>query len=134
MRVLKYNPTTGTFDQALYDLDAGGWQDPSSMTLVPGEAAYLDNLSAAPLALTFQGTRRTVLQPVPEHGLHYLSRQVPELGTFETIALRPPVTGVQYSIFGGGLTTYIYDEDLGGWAPAVPPPIPVGMGVVIEFP
>jgi formylglycine-generating enzyme required for sulfatase activity len=134
MSVSKFNPTAGTFDQAAYDPDSG-WNDPTSMTLSPGEAAFIDNKSGAPFELIFQGTRRTVLQPVPEHGLHYLSRQVPELGTFDTIALRPPVHGVRFNIFtGGGFVTYVYDADLGGWDPSEPPPVPIGMGVSIEFP
>jgi hypothetical protein len=49
MSVSKFNPTTGTFDQAAYDPDSGGWNDPTSMTLSPGEAAFLDNKSGARL-------------------------------------------------------------------------------------
>jgi hypothetical protein len=76
-----------------------------------------------------------VLQQVPLHGTNFLSRQIPEPGTFETIALRAPENGTTFFRFNGvGFDSWIFDIDAGGWMPGVPPLVPVGEGVVIEFP
>ena len=135
MTVSKFNPNTGNFDLAQYNANDGSWTDPTSLTLTPGEAGYVDNSSASPFTITFQGTRRMVLQQVPLHGTNFLSRQIPEPGTFETIALRDPESGTTFFRFNGvGFNSWIFDIDAGGWSPGVPPIVPVGEGVVIEFP
>src|ERR1051325_4212662 len=51
--VFKFNPTTGNFDQAAFDPDAG-WGDPTSMVLNPGEGAFVDN-GSDPFTLTLVG-------------------------------------------------------------------------------
>src|SRR5258706_1505975 len=42
LTVNKFNPATGTYQQAIFDPDSG-WADPTAMKLNPGDGAFLDN-------------------------------------------------------------------------------------------
>jgi hypothetical protein len=84
--------------------------------------------------VTFIGERVVNFSRALHRGLQLISRPIPELGTYETIALEPPVAFVTVSRANafGGYDIYTYDPDL-GWDPSEPMAA-IGEGLWVEVP
>jgi formylglycine-generating enzyme required for sulfatase activity len=130
----KLVPGTASFDTAVFDPDAGEWSDPTGMTLNPGEAVYVDNLSGAPVSVTFYGERVVNFTRPPLSGQHMLSNPLPEPGTYFAIVGSMPtgLVTVTRAREDGSSINYIYDPDAGGWSPEEPI-ADIGEGFVFDF-
>jgi hypothetical protein len=119
--VSKFNPTAGNFDLAIYDADAGGWSDPTSMVLNPGQAAFVDNATGNPLPLTFVGEVQLNSTLNIKAGLDAYSSVIPQAGDLNALQFpTPPGPMTLFKFNGSAFDPFIYDLDAGGWSPGVP--------------
>jgi hypothetical protein len=119
--VSKFVPATGNFDLAIYDVDAGGWSDPTSMVLNPGQAAFIDNATGSPLPLTFVGEVQLNSSISISKGLDAYSSVIPQAGDFNALQFpTPPGPITVFKFNGAAFDPFIYDLDAGGWSPGVP--------------
>lgn len=133
--VSKFNRSAGNFDLAIFDPDAGGWNDPTSMVLNPGQGAFMDNASGAPLPLTFVGEVQLSSTVNIQTGLDIYSSVIPQAGDLNAIQFPTPPAGV-LSLFkfnGSAFDTFVYDADSGGWSPSVPT-VAIGESFFIDNP
>lgn len=120
--VSKFNRATGNFDLAVFDLDAGGWSDPTGMVLNPGQGAFIDNATGGDLALLFVGEVQLTANVSISAGLGVYSSPLPIAGDLDALGF-PTTILCQVSLFrfnGRSFDTALYDPDVMGWSPAVP--------------
>jgi hypothetical protein len=125
--VLKYNPVTGGYVGDTADAtdedggpplpnDTNGWQNGGLLTLNPGEAAWFNNKTGAPLVLTFVGTvpsgtntvnlgigYNMISSPVPFSGDLCLNAQLTNYNDSDVL--------LTYSALTKAYTTFVVDED-----------------------
>jgi hypothetical protein len=126
----KYNNGSGTWSNAYFS--AGSWM-PGTLTLSPGEGAYLQ--SPTNFTLTVTGTPHVPVLPVsisPGH-LYLLSCQTNDIGTWDNIVGTGPADGTFAYTYNGGFTAYSYSTDDGFWTP-IAPSVPVGSALWIRTP
>ena len=126
----KYNNGSGTWSNAYFS--AGSWM-PGTLTLSPGEGAYLQ--SPTNFTLTVTGTPHVPVLPVsisPGH-LYLLSCQTNDTGTWNNIVGTDPQDGTLAYTYNGGFTAYQYSSDDGAWLPSAPS-VPVGSALWIRTP
>jgi hypothetical protein len=120
VRVSKFNPAAGNFQSADYDVDNAAWNDPNNITLNPGQGAYVDNVTGAPLPLTFVGEVQLTSSINVHVGLDIYSSVLPQAGTLNDIQFPVPTGNIRLLKFvNGGFVQYIFDTDQ-GWNPEVP--------------
>lgn len=128
----KWNAATRAFYEAAA-YNNGTWT-PWNVTLGPGEGALLESPQA--FLLTFTGTRRVPILPIPEayqEGVYLLSHQIPEPGTFEDITgVTPCGTVVLTRWVGGSQVAELYDAEVGGWPTGSSPVMSVGEAFFIS--
>jgi Immunoglobulin domain len=125
----KYNNDSGTWSSSCFG--AGAWM-PDTLTLSPGEGAYLQ--SPTNFTLTFTGTPHVPVLPVsisPGH-LYLLSRQTNDIGTWDNIVGTDPEDSTLAYTYNGSFRVYQFSSDFGGWYPA--PSVPVGSALWIRTP
>src|SRR5882724_9594278 len=143
----KWNTGLGAFDPQ-QNFNGGVWSDtstmlPSTVTLKPGEGAFLFN-PGAPTTLTFTGTANVPQLPLdPGCGTFYmLSRPTNGLGIYENITGLPPQDGTQVYVYDaaaqGDITQFIASYKRftfcgGGWLPSQPV-VGVGQSVFVRLP
>jgi hypothetical protein len=122
VRVSKFNPAAGNFQLAVYDTDAGGWSNPDNITLNPGQGAYVDNVTGAPLPLTFVGEVQLTSSLSIHKGLDIYSSVLPQGGDLNQLQFPIPGAGLTrlLKFTGTSFTEYQFDSDVGAWNPAVP--------------
>ena len=117
-RLYKFNNASQTWQAAAFTT---AWI-PGTITLSPGEGAFLQ--SPSNLVLTFTGIRRTPVLPlnIPSGFCFLLSRQTPDIGTFDTITGLTPRDG--NTVHKWNRTTATYNTFLfnaaGVWQPSAP--------------
>ncbi len=116
----KFNPSAGNFDQAAYDPE-GGWSDPTSMVLNPGQGAFVDNAGPA-LTLTLVGEVQLNSVVTIHPGIDIYSSVLPVAGSLPDILGFPvPLGSVTVCRFNGsGFDCYAYDLDINDWIPTRP--------------
>jgi hypothetical protein len=121
VRVSKFNPAAGNFQVAVFDPDTGGWNDPDNITLNPGQGAYIDNVTGAPLPLTFVGEVQLTSSLNIHNGLDIYSSVLPQAGDLNALQFPVPTGSIRLLKFNGtGFDQFIFDPDSGGWNPNVP--------------
>ncbi len=116
--VFKFNPSTGNFEQAAYDLDSG-WTDPTGMVLNPGQGAFVDNAGPA-FTLTLLGEVQLVSTLNIHPGLDIYSSVIPQAGPLPDI-LPVPTAALTICLFNGRtFDCYTYDLDANDWIPTRP--------------
>jgi autotransporter-associated beta strand protein len=101
-------------------LPALGWANPT-ITLNPGEGAFLCSCCATNFEITFTGLPRAeVAVNIPNGRCYLLSRQVPAPGTYDTITGFAPVGGAMAYTWNGVYTAYYFDPDDLTWYPSAP--------------
>jgi hypothetical protein len=100
-------------------LSFAGWADPS-MTLEPGEGAFVLNAGAAAMTVTFVGeVRQGSLTTSLPAGFSMASSQVPQAGALSTDLGFPGALGdLVYFFRNGGYETY--SQSFAGWSPSEP--------------
>jgi hypothetical protein len=124
LTISKFNPTTGSFNSAIYDTD-GGWDDPTSMVLNPGQGAFADNSTGAPQPLTFVGEVQLSSTVTIHPGLDMYSSVSPQAGDMAALGFPVPPGGIslfKYNPSAGRFDTFVYDPDNpgNGWDPIMP--------------
>lgn len=119
----KYNNGPGTWTVSIYSAGARRWLNGDSLTLSPGEGAFLD--SPRPFTLTFTGTPHVPVLPVSISSGHtyLLSRQTNDVGRYEDIvgAAPPPGTALyQWNRATARYDLYVFDEFDLLWTPSIP--------------
>ena len=135
-RILKWN--AGSFSIYTYD-SLFGWS-PSEPTVDPGEGAFL----YAPSAFdnTFTGAAHTPVLPVGmvPGQYYFLSDQVAEVGSWESIVGNPPIEGAKVFLYDtasqqtpavSNYVAYTYHD--GTWHPSTPS-IPIGVSAFFFVP
>jgi hypothetical protein len=121
VRISKFNAAAGNFQVAVYDTDAGGWSNPDNITLNPGQGAYIDNVTGAPLPLTFVGEVQLTSSINVHNGLDIYSSVLPQAGDLNALQFPVPTGVIRILKFNGtGFDQFFYDADAGGWSPNVP--------------
>jgi hypothetical protein len=109
------------FDGSQWVTPAG---EPSAMTLLPGQGAWISGTQGEAVELTMTGTLPIPLLPSPSDcgcgKTNLLGRQIPELGTFESIIGSSPVDGAQVMRFGLNQQFETYTYQQGAWSPSIP--------------
>ena len=107
-----------------------GWND-SSMTLNPGEGAFINNLSGSPITNTFVGTvlQGTFTNAVPA-GFSIKGYNVPISGAISTV-LQYPVANYDHIYTWTG-TNYVIYNYFNGWGSLGEPTINVGQSFFIN--
>jgi hypothetical protein len=126
----KYENPSGTWKQAsFFDV----WTElPASITLSPGEGAFLQ--SPTDFTLTITGHPHVPVLPVsiPAGTTYLLSRQTNDVGTYENITGTSPVAGATvYTWNGAAYNMDYYDPDF-GWASGTGPMVAVGEAIWIR--
>jgi hypothetical protein len=126
----KYENPSGTWKQAsFFDV----WTElPASITLSPGEGAFLQ--SPTDFTLTITGHPHVPVLPVsiPAGATYLLSRQTNDVGTYENITGTSPVAGATvYTWNGAAYNMDYYDPDF-GWASGTGPMVAVGEAIWIR--
>jgi hypothetical protein len=81
--LFKFNPTTGAYVANTFEF--GEWGDPT-MTLNPGEGAFIQNLSGALFKALFVGeVKQGALSTPLVKGFQIVSSQVPQAGAVDSI-------------------------------------------------
>lgn len=126
-RFLKYNNSSGTWTTTTYSTRTG-WAD-GSITLNPGEGAFLCPCCPTNFSLTFSGlTYFDGSNQLSSMGL--VSRMTNAPGTYETITKQNPPDGAMVWKWNcGGYTAYTYVEGV-GWCDADGNPVPDPMAAV----
>jgi len=118
--VSKFHVPDRNFVLAIYDQDSG-WNDPTSMVLNPGEGAFLDNATGAPLPLLFVGEVQLNSTIIIHPGLGIYSSPLPIAGDLNAIGFPTPPCPISLFKFNGiAYDVYVFDPDAGGWNPSVP--------------
>jgi len=115
---------TGTgYAQAAYDAE-GGWDaGGASVVLNPGQGAFVDNASGAPLPLTFVGEVQLNSTVNIHPGLDVYSSVVPRSGTLDTLGFPTPTAILTVFKFNGsGYDQSQYDPEAGWQTPTGLPP------------
>jgi hypothetical protein len=132
--VSKFNPATGNFDSAIFDTDAGGWNDPSNMILNPGQGAFMDNATGSALPLTFVGEVQLTSTVNIHTGLDVYSSVIPQAGDLNAIQFPvPPGSLSLFKFNGSAFDTFVFDSDAGGWSPSVPS-VAIGESFFVDNP
>ncbi len=109
-----------------YSAATGTWLNGDTMTLSPGEGAFLDSPTAC--TLTFTGIPHVPVLPVtiPQGQAVLLSRQTAEVGTYETITGNSPPDGATvYQWNGSSYVIFLADSTSPtGWDDAIGNPVP----------
>lgn len=104
-------------------LDLGAWGD-EAQTLLPGEGAFVRNIAAAPIAITFVGEvmQGSLSNPIDGPGkLSIKSSQVPQAGKLVTDLQFPAVDGDTVYQYNNAAGQYdIHALDLGEWSGGEP--------------
>jgi hypothetical protein len=136
MTVYKYVDGVG-YQSANYLEVLGGWDDPS-ITLSPGEGAFVLLPQGGNVTVTFVGevmeTRNgQILQnPIPA-GLSMKSSMVPQAGGLTALAFPVQDGDTVYKYApGSGYITANYLEVLGGWDTGAEPTLEVGEAVFVN--
>jgi hypothetical protein len=114
----KYNNAVGVWTIATYSAASGTWT-PASLTLNPGEGAFLQ--SPANFMLTLTGRPHVPILPVslPANACYLLSRQTNDFGTWTNIAGVAPTNGAKlYRWTGSNYVTF--GLGAGAWSPSNP--------------
>jgi len=89
-KLYKFNPATGTYIINSYRTALGNWTDPT-MTLAPGEGAFMQNVTGSPMTITFTGevnqgaaasANTTIALPA---GFSIVSSKIPQAGQLDTV-------------------------------------------------
>jgi hypothetical protein len=120
--VSKFNPTTGSFDLAIWDPENGAWAlPPAGMSLNPGQGAFVDNATGVPLPLTFVGEVQLNSTVTIRNGLDVYSSVIPQAGNLDAIQFPIPAGSVSLSKFNGSaFDTFSYDPENAAWSPSMP--------------
>lgn len=119
---------TGTaYESSTYDELDEAWSNPA-LVLAPGEAAFIRNLTANPIALTFVGEVRqgNLSNPLPA-GFSMKSSIVPQAGLVSELGLAGVDGDTIYLFRDGAYVSSTYDELDEAWS-APEPNIAVGEG------
>ena len=114
---------SGGFSTTTFDPDLGGWDPDPNLPMPYGGGGFLFNPSASNFTMTLVGDvgQGSLANAIPA-GFSVRSSKVPQAGLITTTLGLPAVqndTLYQYSN-PGGYSTYVFDNDLGGWDPAEP--------------
>ena len=120
-KLFKFNPATGSFVINTYRTALSNWTDPT-MTLAPGEGAFFQNVTAAPMVLTFTGeviqgnagdAQTTVNLPT---GFAIVSSVIPQSGQLDTVLSFPVGQNDKVYRFDNASNNYvIYTYRNGAW-------------------
>jgi hypothetical protein len=119
---------TGTgYDSSTYDDLDEAWSNPG-LVLAPGEAAFLRNMTAEPITLTFVGEvmQGNLSNPLPA-GFSMKSSIVPQAGLISALGLVGGNGDTIYLFRDGGYVSSTYDDLDEAWS-APEPDIAVGEG------
>jgi hypothetical protein len=94
-RFMKYNNADGTWTTSLYSTALGRWSNGDTITLNPGEGAFLCPCCTNGFSITFTGLSHAPVLPVniPVGRCYLLSRQVLGVGTYDNITGFSPPPG-----------------------------------------
>jgi hypothetical protein len=121
LSVNKFNAAAGNYDQAAFDPD-GGWSDPTSMVLNPGQGAFLDNAGAA-FTITFVGEVQLTSTVNIHTGLDIYSSVIPQSAPITSMGFPIPTAAVTVFRFNGSsYDSFAFDPDAAEWSPSVPVP------------
>lgn len=114
----KYNNGYSTFTFDEIDL---AWTPNGDVTLSPGEGAFIKNVTATPMTVTFVGEvpQGDLKNAIPA-GFSIRSSMVPQAGKITTDLKFPGVAGDLVYQYSGGYTTYTFDEIDLAWTPTEP--------------
>jgi hypothetical protein len=126
LAIYKRNAAGTGYDQAIYDVDAGGWTQP--LALAPGDAFWVATPAGQTFATTFVGE---VIQNGTNNlpaGFSMKGSKFPQAGNLETDLGIPGAPGDTVYLWNGsnGYNQSSYDVDAGGWT--VPPIVKVAQG------
>jgi|SRR6266498_283391 len=128
--VYKFNPSTGNFDQAAYDPDAG-WSDLTSMVLNPGEGAFVDNGGDA-FTLTLVGEVKLSSTVNIHPAIDTYSSVIPQSGPISSLGFPiPPGALTVYKFNGRTFDSFAFDPDAAAWSPSEPS-LNIGEGIFID--
>jgi len=119
--VYKYNVATTSYDSANKNKLTGKWNN-LTMTLLPGEGAFVKNTGTADFTITFVGEvlQGTLTNTLPL-GYSIASSQVPQAGLLQTDLAFPAVKGdTVYKFVSGAYVGYNVNNLTGKWSPSEP--------------
>jgi hypothetical protein len=113
--IFKFNSTAGSYDSSV---NFGTWSP--SMTLNPGEGAFISLGAATTLTFVGEVPQGDLSNPVPA-GFSIRSSQVPQSGNLDTDLGFPAAIGDTIYFFRGG--TYVSSVYFGTFSPAAVPAV-----------
>jgi hypothetical protein len=129
--IFKWKNAEATYDVNTYEL--GEWTT-ETMTLSPGEGAFIQNTTANPFTVTFVGEvpQGTLATTIPL-GFSLVSSQVPQEGAVDTVLGYVPNEGdTVFKFLCDGQTYNVKTFELGEWTDSAAPVIKVGEGFFLD--
>jgi len=129
--VYKFDAAAGAYVSTSKNKITGKWGN-TTMTLLPGEGAFVKNAAATNVTITFVGEvmQGSLTNTLPA-GYSIASSQVPQADTLDNLGFPKEKGDVVYRFVNGSYVTYAVNKITGNW-PAVPPSVAVAEAFFVK--